>query len=87
MAKKRYHGADSAMANYKSAKSLEKNEGSMINEDMSAPALLPRNVIDKYWEETPSYMQHIELDLFRGVEKQMKKDRSDFSREFFPHKQ
>jgi hypothetical protein len=54
---------------------------SMIQEDHSAPGLLPRHVIDEYWEQRPGEgTGHIKKDLFQGAQDQLNVDASDLAR-------
>ena len=58
----------------------------MISEDMSAPANLPRNVVERYWPEGHHYMEGQVPDLFMGVQKQLNEDGMDLRREMKPKK-
>ena len=68
---------------YKESRRMMARDGAMIREDMAAPALLPRNVIDEYWPRAANY--HVD-DLFYGAQKQMHEDYEDFGREMKPGK-
>lgn len=70
MAKKRFYDSNMAV-----------RDSAMIKEDMSAPCLLPRNVIDKEWPKAAGYNMGRMQDLFNGVQKQMSEDAADFKRE------
>lgn len=71
------------MARYHDAKKEMKRYGSMINDDMSAPCNLPREVMDKEWPRPMGYALDGSRmsDLFSGVNKQMSADSSDLRRE------
>jgi hypothetical protein len=71
---------------YYSDKKMMSKAGGMINDDMSAPCLLPREVMDKEWPKGASYNMSMVDDLFDGVQKQMSKDSSDFRKEMGPEK-
>ena len=59
----------------------------MIKDDMSAPALLPQHVIEKYWPVAHSYHTGmIDADLFDGAQKQLAKDGADMKKAFKPGK-
>lgn len=64
----------------------ERHKGAMINDDMSAPALLPQHVIEKYYPAGHMYGMHMVDDLFDGVQKQMHEDARDFKKAFSPKK-
>lgn len=66
---------------YKESRKMMARDGAMIREDMSAPALLPRNVIDQYWPKAPNYDMSYVDDLFYGAQKQMHEDYDDLRRE------
>ena len=68
-------------------KSMMRKDGMMIQEDWSAPCLLPMNVISKDWPAAPeSNMGMIGGDLFMGVQKQLKEDHADFAKVRSPKK-
>jgi hypothetical protein len=71
---------------YKESRRMMARDGAMIREDMSAPALLPRNVIDEYWPRAANYHMGYVDDLFYGAQKQMHEDYADFGREMEPKK-
>jgi len=60
----------------------------MIKEDMSAPSLLPREAMDKYWPSPAEYNMKVGdiQDLFRGVQEQMNEDSRDFKKAYGPKK-
>lgn len=60
--------------------------GISFHEDMSAPALMPREARDQYWPKAPGGHMHMVDDLFEGVQKQMGKDNSEFGKEMNPKK-
>ncbi len=68
-------------AGYKESRKMMARDGAMIKEDMSAPALLPRNVIDEYWPRANNYHMGYVEDLFYGAQKQMHEDYDDLGRE------
>lgn len=75
-----------AYSGYKESRKMMARDGAMIKEDMSAPALLPRNVIDQYWPKAANYNMGYVDDLFYGAQKQMHEDYDDFGREMGPKK-
>jgi hypothetical protein len=82
--------ADSAQEREKQVMHKEHSMGgvAMIADDWSAPALLPRNVIDRNWPRSHDYDYmggHIN-DLFTGVQDQIGDDVSDLRREMNPKK-
>ena len=74
---KRYH-------NSMDVKKQMKKAGSMLSEDMSAPALLPQNVIDRYFPSDGYGMSMGYKDLYDGVSSQIKEDKAGLSRAFSP---
>jgi hypothetical protein len=60
--------------------------GIVFHEDMSAPALMPREVRDQYWPKSANENMGYVDDLFEGVQKQMHKDSSDFRKIMDPKK-
>lgn len=75
-----------AYTGYKESRRMMARDGAMIREDMSAPALLPRNVIDQDWPRAANYHMGYVDDLFYGAQKQMHEDYADFGREMKPGK-
>jgi hypothetical protein len=75
-----------AYSGYKESRKMMARDGAMIKEDMSAPALLPRNVIDEYWPKAVNYDMGYVDDLFYGAQKQMHEDYDDLRREMKPGK-
>lgn len=75
---KRYHSSD--------PRKMMKQDGGMIHDDWSAPALLPRQVIDKEWPARHQYSGGYVDDLFMGVSKQLSEDASDLKRIMKPKK-
>ena len=71
---------------YKESRRMMARDGAMIREDMAAPALLPRNVIDEYWPRAANYHMGYVDDLFYGAQKQMHEDYEDIGREMKPGK-
>src|SRR4249920_2262623 len=67
-------------AGFKESRRMMARDGAMIREDMSAPALLPRNVIDEYWPRAANYHMGYVDDLFYGAQKQIHEDYEDFGR-------
>lgn len=64
-----------------------RNEGGMtFHEDMSAPALMPREVRNQYWPAAHYGNMKMMPDLFEGVQKQMSKDLTDYMHEMNPKK-
>ena len=78
--------AREAYSGYKESRKMMARDGAMIREDMSAPALLPRQVIDEYWASAPRYDMGYVDDLFYGAQKQMHEDYADLRREEKPGK-
>jgi hypothetical protein len=78
--------AREAYSGYKESRRMMARDGAMIREDMSAPALLPKNVIDEYWPRAANYHMGYVDDLFYGAQKQMHEDYADFGREMDPKK-
>jgi hypothetical protein len=76
---KRYHDS-------MDLKKQMKKAGSMLSEDMSAPALLPQGVIDRYFPDAGYGMSGGYKDLFGGVQDQLKMDRSGLNKAFSPKK-
>ena len=75
-----------AYAGKKESRFMMARDGAMLREDMSAPALMPRQVIDEYWPKAPNgHMGYVD-DLFYGVQRQMGKDNEDFGRIMDPKK-
>lgn len=75
-----------AYVGYKESRKMMARDGAMIQEDMSAPALLPRRVIDEYWPRANNYNMGYVEDLFYGAQKQMHEDYDDLGREMKPKK-
>jgi len=75
-----------AYSGYKESRKMMARDGAMIKEDMSAPCLLPRNVIDEYWPKAANYNMGYVEDLFYGAEKQMHEDYNDLSKAIGPKK-
>lgn len=75
-----------AYAGYDESRRMIAHDGSMIREDMAAPCLLPRNVIDREWPKAMNYEMGFVDDLFYGAEKQMHEDYADLGRELDPKK-
>ena len=71
---------------YKESRRMMARDGAMIREDMAAPALLPRNVLDEYCPRAANYHLGYVDDLFYGAQKQMHEDYEDFGREMKPGK-
>jgi hypothetical protein len=77
--KKKYHES-------RSERKLMKKAGGMISEDRSAPALLPRNVMEKNYVSGDYGVGGYIDDLYQGVTKQMQEDSMDFKKVFKPSK-
>jgi hypothetical protein len=75
-----------AYSGYKESRRMMARDGAMIREDMSAPALLPRRVIEEYWPRAHNYSMGYVDDLFYGAQKQMHEDYDDLAREIEPGK-
>lgn len=78
--------ARESYSGYKESRRMMARDGAMIREDMSAPALLPRRVIDEYWPSAVNYDVGYVDDLFYGAQKQMHEDYDDLRREMKPGK-
>jgi hypothetical protein len=78
--------ARESYSGYKESRRMMARDGGMIREDMSAPALLPRHVIDEYWSAAPNYNMGYVEDLYDGAQKQMHEDYADMRREAKPGK-
>lgn len=61
-------------------------DGGMIREDMSAPCLLPREVMDKEWPKSGSYNMGMVDDLFSAVQKQKNEDSAELGKAMGPNK-
>jgi len=72
--------AREAYSGHKESRKMMARDGAMIKEDMSAPCLLPRDVIDSYWPKAGNYSAGYVDDLFYGAQKQMHEDKEDFKR-------
>lgn len=69
------------------SKRMMARDGAMISADMSAPALLPQGVIDKYWPRINDYsLGYVPNDLFQGVQRQRSEDNSDLRKAAKPNK-
>lgn len=60
--------------------------GAMMSEDRSAPANLPRHIIDSYYPAAEYGMPGGIGNLFTGAQKQMAEDKRDLHKEFKPGK-
>ena len=78
--------AREAYSGRKESRRMMARDGAMIKEDMSAPALLPRRVIEEYWPQAHNYNMGYVDDLFYGAQKQMHEDYNDLGREMKPKK-
>lgn len=75
-----------AYSGYKESRRMMARDGAMIKEDMSAPCLLPRGVIDEYWPRANNYHMGYVEDLFYGAQKQMHEDYDDLGKAMGPKK-
>lgn len=75
----------SGLENFKGGKRISHGLN-MISDDWNAPALLPREVMDKQWPAGQSYMNHTEADLFTGVNKGLQEDSKNYKGSFRPGK-
>jgi len=66
--------------------SKRKGSSGMITDDWGAPALLPRQVMDKEWPAAEHYMNYGEPDLFTGVTRQIGEDAAGMRKVAKPHK-
>lgn len=78
-------GRRAYMGNKESRRQM-RTDSDLIREDMSAPALQPRHVIEKYFPRSANYNMGYVEDLFYGVQKQMHEDYDDLGRELGPKK-
>jgi hypothetical protein len=63
-----------------------RRDANMINDDWSAPCLLPQRVIDRDWPRSPNYhLGHID-DLFSGAQHQLNEDHKDLDNIAVPKK-
>lgn len=77
MAKKRYYGGD--YDGMDERRSTERRDGEMINENQSAIANLPQEVIMREYPKNP-YMSFDIDDSIRGVDKLMKENKKHYKR-------
>jgi hypothetical protein len=86
---KRHHGMRVSEGDYAgegARKRMEKHDGAMIHDDMSAVANLPQNVMYKPWEREHSYMpEHLEDDI-RSVDRQIGMDTGKRNAKLHPKK-
>jgi hypothetical protein len=75
-----------AYSGYKESRKMMARDGAMLKEDMSAPALMPRGIIDEYWPKAHNYHMGYVDDLFYGAQKQMHEDYADLGKEMDPKK-
>lgn len=78
--------ARESYSGYKESRKMMARDGAMIKEDMSAPCLLPKGVIDEYWPRANNYHMGYVEDLFYGAQKQMHEDYDDLGRAMGPRK-
>ena len=78
--------AREAYSGYKESRRLMARDGAMIKEDMSAPCLLARGVIDEYWRRADNYHMGYVEDLFYGAQNQMHEDYDDIGKAMGPKK-
>jgi hypothetical protein len=71
---KRHYVSDGAYAGEASRKRMEKEDGGMISDDMSAVANLPQEVMYKPWPSQDMYMPEDLRDDIRSVDEQMNMD-------------
>ena len=83
---KRMGAAHMVYKGEKEAERMMHHDAGMINDDMSAPALLPRHVIEKYWAEPAYSSMGMVDDLYSGVQRQMKEDSEDMRKIYSPKK-
>ena len=88
MAKKRHHSKEMMRDVTRDGNRISRRDYGMdFSEDMSAPANMPRHVMDKYWPATPmSPMSMLGDDLFEGAQKQMSEDNADMRKIMDPKK-
>lgn len=65
---------------YNDSKKMMKKMGSMISDKSGAMANLPTEVMMKQYEGHAEGMEGYMDDLYKGVQRQMKEDASDFKR-------
>lgn len=77
MAKRHYDKvSEGAYAGEAARKRMEKHDGGMINDDLSAVANLPQNVMYKPWPMVDEYMPEDLRDDLGSVDAQMRLDNS-----------
>lgn len=92
MAKKKYYQSpkdrmDESKAMKGGPKKANKDYSKgMIREDWSAPALCPREVMQKYWPAGAYYDNGYVSDLFSGVQDQLDQSASDYAKVKKPSK-
>lgn len=67
-------GVDMYYAGFDSRRSMEQQDGAMLNEDRSAIANLPQDVKYHAWPKAPAYANYNLNDNISGVDKQMDED-------------
>ncbi len=83
---KRHYVSDGAYAGEAARKRMEKHDGGMINDDMSAVANLPQNVMYKPWPTEEGFMPEGLRDDIRSVDEQMSADNSKRRAHMHPKK-
>jgi hypothetical protein len=78
---KRYHKSKRMEDSYNDRGRASGNYG-MLHEDPSAPALLPRNVMQKYYGNPHYSAPESAPDLYMGVERMLEADNRDFKKAF-----
>jgi len=75
---KRHYGSvsEGAYAGQAARKAMERHDGDMINDDMSAVANLPQEVMYKPWPMVDNYLPENLTDDIRSVDRQMEMDNS-----------
>jgi hypothetical protein len=71
---KRHYVSDGAYAGESARKRMEKHDGGMINDDMSAVANLPQEVMYKPWPSQDMYLPEDLRDDIKSVDDQMNMD-------------
>ena len=71
---KRYHGSQGDYAGEAARRRMEKEDGAMIHDDMSAVANLPQDVMYKPWPMVDNYLPENLTDDIRSVDRQMEMD-------------
>ena len=81
---KRYH--QSGKDRMDERRGEERRDFGMISEDRSAVANLPQQVMYKAWPKSGEYMNYGVEDTIKGIDKQVREDKSEAKRHLQPEK-